>query len=361
MTLDPTVAARLAELALANIDREYPHKLDHVMATDADALAPRRLHPAFHGSYDWHSCVHMHWLLVRLRRRFPGLPSRFAVDALFDRHFAPDAIAAELAYLARPDGGSFERPYGWAWLLKLAAELHDAPDSAHWSAALQPLADAFAARYLDFLPRAHYPFRYGLHQNSAFALAFALDYARVANDHALHDACAAKAREWYAMDREAPAAWEPSGVDFLSPTLVEAELMRRILDRRTFAEWLARLLPRFADRAPASLFAPADVIDRTDAQLVHLDGLNLSRAWCFAGIAAALPAGDPRIDVARDAGERHLAAGWQGLTSGDFVGAHWLASFAVLALEAWDEDSPTLASLAAARGADQSVGAALPD
>jgi hypothetical protein len=334
MTLDPAVAARLAELALANIAREYPHKLDHVMATDADALAPRRLHPAFHGSYDWHSCVHMHWLLARLRRRFPDLPSRFAVDALFDRHFAPDAIAAEVAYLARPDSGSFERPYGWAWLLKLAAELHDAPDSARWSAALQPLADAFVARYLDFLPRAQYPFRYGLHQNSAFALALALDYARVANDHVLHDACAAKACEWYAMDRDAPAAWEPSGVDFLSPTLVEAELMRRILDRRTFAEWLAGLLPRFVDRAPSSLFAPADVIDRADAQLVHLDGLNLSRAWCFAGIAAALPAGDPRIDVARDAAERHLAAGWQGLASGDFVGAHWLASFAVLALEA---------------------------
>ena len=336
ITLDSAVAARLAELALANITREYPHKLDHVMANDADALPPRRLHPAFHGSYDWHSCVHMHWLLARLRRRFPDLPDRSAVDALFDLHFAPDAIAAELAYLARPDSGSFERPYGWAWLLKLAAELHSAAgaDSARWSRALQPLADAFAARYLDFLPRTHYPFRHGLHPNSAFALAFALDYARITNDDRLRDACAAKAREWYAMDRDAPAGWEPSGVDFLSPTLVEAELMRRILDRRTFAEWLAGLLPRFADRAPASLFAPADVIDRADAQLVHIDGLNLSRAWCFAGIAAALPAGDPRIDVARDAAERHLAAGWQGLASGDFVGAHWLASFALLALEA---------------------------
>ena len=189
ITLDSAVAARLAELALANITREYPHKLDHVMANDADALPPRRLHPAFHGSYDWHSCVHMHWLLARLRRRFPDLPNRSAVDALFDLHFAPDAIAAELAYLARPDSGSFERPYGWAWLLKLAAELHGAAgaDSARWSRALQPLADAFAVRYLDFLPRTHYPFRHGLHPNSAFALAFALDYARITNDDRLRD------------------------------------------------------------------------------------------------------------------------------------------------------------------------------
>jgi hypothetical protein len=375
-TLDFATSARLAEVALANIKREFPHKLDHVMVTEADAVPPRALHPAFHGSYDWHSCVHMHWLLARLRHRFPDLPNRGAIDALFDRHFEPGAIDVEVAYLARPDSGSFERPYGWAWLLKLAAELlattPGAPSTAaspptlprggegidegaaRWSGALQPLAEAFAARYVDFLPRARYPFRYGLHPNSAFALAFALDYARIAKDDTLHDACTAKASTWYAADRGAPARWEPSGVDFLSPTLIEAELMRRILDRPAFADWLAALLPDFALRAPASLFEPVDVSDRTDPQLVHLDGLNLSRAWCFRGIAAALPADDPRIEIAREAADRHLAAGWQGLASDDFVGAHWLATFAVLALDAPEGAGQPV-------GAGQSVGAALPD
>ena len=333
ITLDLATATRFAELALANIAREYPHKLDHVMAADADAMTPRLLHPAFHGSYDWHSCVHMHWLLARLRNRFPDLPTRSAIDALFDGHFGNDAIGVEVAYLARPDSGSFERPYGWAWLLKLAAELGSDAQSARWAHALEPLADAFAARYVDFLPRARYPLRYGVHSNSAFALAFALDYARAAGDGALADACAAKARGWYAADRDAPAGWEPSGMDFLSPSLIEAELMRRVFDRTTFAEWLAAFLPGFAAGEPRTLFAPADVADRTDAQLVHLDGLNLSRAWCMRGIAAALPDGDPRIAVARAAAEVHVAAGWRGMASEAFVGAHWLASFAVLALE----------------------------
>lgn len=335
-TLDFATSARLAELALAGIAREYPHKLDHVMADDADAQSPRVLHPAFHGSYDWHSCVYMHWLLARVRRRFPDLAERPAIDALFDLHFAPAAIAVEAAYLARPGSEAFERTYGWAWLLKLAAELAgDAdPACARWSRALEPLAAAFAARYREFLPRAGYPFRYGLHPNTAFALAFALDYAAVANDERLAAACADKAREWYAADRDAPAAWEPSGVDFLSPTLVEAELMRRVLDQHAFSAWLADFLPGFADRQPAVLFAPAEVTDRGDPQLVHLDGLNLSRAWCFRGIAAGLPPGDARAAVAREAAARHLAAGWPGLASGEFVGAHWLASFAVLALDA---------------------------
>jgi hypothetical protein len=336
ITLDLATAARFATLALDNIARAYPHKLDHVMAGDADAVPPNALHPAFHGSYDWHSCVHMHWLLARLLRIFPALPERAAIAARFDRNFATDAIAAECAYLARPDSASFERTYGWAWLLKLAAELRsgDDGDRDRWSRALQPLADAFATRYVHFLPRTHYPFRYGVHANSAFALAFALDYAAVAGDRVLAAVCLEKAHAWFGADRDAPARWEPSGVDFLSPTLIEAELMRRFLDRPAFARWLAALLPGFAASVPDSLFEPATVRDRTDAQLVHLDGLNLSRAWCFRGIAAALPAGDRRAEIARRAADRHLAAGWRGLASTDFVGAHWLATFAVLALDA---------------------------
>jgi hypothetical protein len=331
MALDLDSASRFAAVALDNIAREYPHKLDHVLASDADAVAPRELHPSFHGSYDWHSCVHMHWLLARLRRRFAQLPQRAAIDAVFDRHFSADAIGAEVAYLARRDSGSFERPYGWAWLLKLAAELRE---ERRWFAAVRPLADAFALRCRAFLPRARYPIRYGLHSNTAFALALALDYARAAGDRALEDASTAKALDWYAADRDAPAAWEPSGTDFLSPALVEAELMRRLLDATAFGAWLSAFLPGFAQGAPRSVFVPAEVTDRADPQLVHVDGLNFSRAWCLRGIARALPRGDPRAAIAREAADRHVAAGCDGLASDAFVGAHWLATFALLALEA---------------------------
>ncbi|MGE5171163.1 MAG: DUF2891 domain-containing protein [Rudaea sp.] len=332
--LTPETAQRLAALALANIAREYPHKLDHVLTCDEDCVPPRTLHPAFHGSYDWHSCVHMHWLLARLARGFPDLPARTAIEALFDRHFAPAAIVAELDYLARPQSASFERTYGWAWLLALAAELR-VPGGAkrrRWSDAIAPLADAFAARYRAFLPRATYAFRYGIHPNSAFALALALDYARSAGDTSLGDACTAKALSWFGDERDAPARFEPSGVDFLSPSLIEADLMRRLLDAQAFAEWLAAFLPGFGAGEPHTLFEPAQVVARDDPQLVHLDGLNLSRAWCFRGIAGALPRADPRIAIARMAAERHLAAGWRGLANEDFAGAHWLATFAVLAL-----------------------------
>jgi hypothetical protein len=332
MVLDVATASRFAARALSNIAQEYPHKLDHTMAGDTDAAAPRALHPAFHGSYDWHSCVHMHWLLARLLHRFPGLHERAAIEACFDRNFAARAIAAEVAYLRRPGSASFERTYGWAWLLKLAAELYGAKER-RWREALQPLADAFVARYLDFLPRAGYPVRYGMHANSAFALAFALDYARVAGNEELAKACRDKALEWFADDRDAPAHLEPSGVDFLSPSLLEAALMQRVLDAIAFARWLDTFLPGFADAVAPSLFAPVNVTDRDDAQLVHLDGLNLSRAWCFNGIADALPAGDRRIRRARDAARVHEAAGAAGLASDAFVGAHWLATFAVLALD----------------------------
>ena len=333
--LDAPTAERLAAVALASIGCDYPHKLDHVLASAADATIPRALHPSFHGSYDWHSCVHMHWALARLLRRFPTLTSRTAIVARFDRDFADDAIAGELAYLARPGSESFERTYGWAWLLKLAAELGagEDDDSTRWSRALAPLAVAFSQRFLAFLPRARYALRYGTHPNSAFALALALDYARSAPDARLLDACTDQAMRWFAADADAPAAWEPSGVDFLSPSLVEAELMRRLLDGSAFAEWLARFLPRFVEGEPRALFAPAQVSDRSDPQLVHLDGLNLSRAWCLRGIAGSLPPGDPRIRIAQSAAAAHLRAGSEGLASGNFVGAHWLASFAVLALD----------------------------
>jgi len=335
LALDAALASRFATIALANVDREYPHKLDHVMGGDADVASPRALHPAFHGSFDWHSCVHMHWLLARVLRRHPQLACAAAITEVFDRHLSREAIAGEVAYLGRPGTASFERTYGWAWLLKLAQEIAAGPGEAfrRWERDLAPLADAFVARYLDYLPKANHPLRTGMHANSAFGLAFALDYARARGETALAALCEAKAREWFNGDRDYPAAWEPSGADFLSPALMEADAMRRVLGSAEFASWLTAFLPGVAAGAPAALFTPAEPTDRSDPQIVHLDGLNLSRAMCFKGIAAALPVGDSRIQVLHAAASAHLAAGMQGLESADYMGAHWLASFAVLALD----------------------------
>jgi hypothetical protein len=331
--LTPERAASFADIALANVAREFPNKMDHVMGTAGDARRPRDLHPAFYGSFDWHSSVHMHWLLARVRRLHSGLPQRGAIESLFDAHFTQANIAAECAYLARPASRGFERTYGWAWLLELATELRRGDDagSRRWATTLEPLADAFVRRYLDYLPMQHYPLRAGLHSNSAFGLVFALDHARAAGEGALEALCIERARGWFGADREAPAAWEPSGADFLSPVLIEAELMRRVLPRPEFAVWLDGFLPGLALSEPAALFTPADVADRTDPYIVHLDGLNFSRAWCLRGIASALDESDPRAAILRNSAAIHLAAGMSGLAGGDYMGEHWLATFATLA------------------------------
>jgi hypothetical protein len=333
--LAPALASRFARIALDNVVREYPGKPEHVLNGPGDVSFPRVLHPAFYGSYDWHSSVHMHWMLVRLLRRFPALREAAEIAALLDRHLSRDAIAGEVAYLARPGTASFERTYGWAWLLKLAEELGrgTTPDFARWRENIEPLAKAFVARYLAYLPRAAYPLRGGTHPNSAFGLAFALDYARASGEGDLAALCEAKARTWFGGDRDYPASWEPSGSDFLSPALVEADLMRRVLAADAFATWLARFLPWFLSGEPATLFTPAVPTDRGDPQIVHLDGLSFSRAWCLDGIAEALPKGDGRIAVATEAAAVHRLAGMDGLQSGDYMGAHWLASFAVLSLD----------------------------
>jgi hypothetical protein len=324
MALAPELASSFARTALANVAQEYPAKLDHVMRGPADVRGPRELHPAFYGSFDWHSCVHMHWTLARVRRLHPSLPERAAIEDVFDAHLTVGNIQAECAYLARPESAAFERTYGWAWLLELARELR----GERWSAVLQPLADAFAARYVDYLPRQRYPLRQGLHANSAFGLAFALDYADVASDAVLRAACVDAAHRWFARDHDAPVGWEPSGIDFLSPSLMEADLMRRVLAADDYVRWLDAFLPH----GPA--LAPVVVDDRSDGYIVHLDGLNLSRAWCMRGIAGALPADDPRVATLRACAAEHLDAGMRGLASGDYAGAHWLATFATLALTA---------------------------
>ncbi|MBR0668675.1 DUF2891 domain-containing protein [Roseomonas hellenica] len=329
--LTADLAERFARIALAHVRREYPNNPDHVLAGPEDARPPSALHPIFHGSYDWHSCVHSHWMLARLLRRFPEIPAAAAIRALFDAQFTADKVAGECAYLMRPTARGFKRPYGWAWLLKLAEELAR-QDDPRWSWTLAPLAEIFAQRFRDFLPIATYPVRAGTHFNTGFGLRMAADYAEATGDAGLTALLRDTARRWYGADAGCPAWGEPSGDDFLSPALIEAECMRHLLPAAEFSPWLACFLPRIAEGEPATLFRPATVTDRSDGKIAHLDGLNLSRAWCWHAIAAALPPEDARRAAAEEAAMRHLAAGLPHI-AGDYMGEHWLASFAVLALE----------------------------
>ncbi|WP_374515732.1 DUF2891 domain-containing protein [Brevundimonas sp.] len=332
-TLDAALASRFAAAALGHVTREYPNKLDHVMGGPADVRGPRDLHPIFFGSFDWHSCVHGWWTLFTLLRRFPGMPEAPRIRALADELFTEANVAAETAYLARPESRGFERPYGWAWLLMLAAEMdrHQDVDGRRRAETLRPLALAFAQRFHAFLPLASYPVRVGTHFNTAFALRLTLDWAET-SDAALAGLCRDKAMAWHGGDRDCQA-WEPSQDEFLSPALMEASLMRRALPTEAFRDWFDVFLPGLAESRPATLFLPATVSDRSDGKIAHLDGLNLSRAWCWREIAAALPAGDPRAAAARAAAEAHLTAALPHVT-GDYMGEHWLASFALLALTA---------------------------
>ncbi len=331
-------ARNFAAIALGHVTREYPNKLDHVLSGPADLRSPCTLHPIFYGSFDWHSCVHAYWLLARLLRRHPNLPQAEPIRRLFDTALTPDNVAVELAYLARPMTGTFERPYGWAWLLMLTAELtqHPADAARRWSVALTPLADAFSQRFQAFLKKAAYPVRSGAHPNTAFAITLALDYTHTSGDVALTEALTQAATSWYAQDTDCQA-WEPGGEDFLSPTLIEADCMRRVLAPDAFAAWFTRFLPRLAQREPGTLFQPARVTDRSDGKLAHLDGLNLTRAWCWSNLASGLAPADPRCQVMRDAAQRHIEAALPHV-AGDYMGEHWLATFAWLALEATHRD-----------------------
>ena len=331
--LTPELASRFARLALAHVTREYPNKLDHVLNEAGDLRSPRALHPVFFGSFDWHSCVHGYWLLARLRRAVSGLPEKDAVRELFDMQLTEERVAGEVAYLAQPLRATFERPYGWGWLLMLAGELarDRSDDGMRWSRALAPLTAAFVERFTTFLPKATYPVRAGTHFNSAFAIALALDYAGAVGDDGFAEVLRRKAEGWYGEDADCQA-WEPGGDDFLSPALIEAECMRRALPAGRFLPWLQRFLPRLAAGKPSTLFRPAVVSDRSDGKIAHLDGLNLSRAWCWRSLAATLGAADPRRAVALEAAERHVGASLP-YVAGDYMGEHWLATFALLALE----------------------------
>jgi hypothetical protein len=332
MKFTADIADRFAQLALAHVGREYPNKLDHVMSSEADVQGPRALHPIFYGSFDWHSCVHAYWLLARALRRHPNLVSADAIAELFDSRITPVNVAAECAYLDRPSARGFERPYGWAWLLALQAELdqHKAGPGASAAQHMRPLAEKFAQRFADFLPISTYPVRTGVHSSTAFALRLAADYAEH-NDGDLFALMRDKAIVWYGGDRGAQA-WEPSQDDFLSPTLMEAECMRRFLAPDTFRAWFADFLPHAAEGAPASIFTPAHVSDRTDGKIAHLDGLNFSRAWCWRAIARMLPDTHPLKARAEAAADKHLDASLVHV-AGDYMGEHWLATFAILALD----------------------------
>jgi hypothetical protein len=333
-TLDEASASVFAGLALRGITREYPNKLDHVMNGPEEVRAPSDLHPVFFGSYDWHSCVHGYWMLVRLLKRFPGLPEAPVIRETLNGLLTEEGIAAEVAYMDAPNRASFERTYGWAWLLKLAEELHgwNDEDGRRWAANLQPLADAMVARYMDFLPKQDYPIRRGVHPNTAFGIAFALDYARTAGDSALETLLVERARSYFGADRDYPAAWEPDGDDFFSRSLMEADLMRRIMPAAEFSDWLANFLPGLAEGRPSSLLTPAEVSDRTDPKIVHLDGLNLSRAWCMRLIAEGLPPADPRRPVLMESATRHALATLPYIANGNYEGEHWLGTFAVYML-----------------------------
>ncbi len=334
LPMKPQQASAFARLALKNLDKEYPNKPGEVLNSDADLKAPRLAHPAFYGSYDWHSSVHGHWMLVRLLRRFPDLAEGRQIRKVLGDHLTAENLQTEAESFKRPNQASFERTYGWTWFLKLAEELHgwDDPDGRAWSKNLQPLTEVIVARYLAFLPKQTYPIRTGVHPNTAFGMAFALDYARAVDNQPLRQLLEERSRSYYGKDAGAPAAWEPDGADFLSPSLCEADLMRRVLPPAEFAAWLHRYLPGLEKGEPKNLFEPAKVTDRSDPQLVHIDGLNLSRAWCMKSIARALPQDDPARKVLMEAADRHAQAGLQYVASGEYAGEHWLASFAVYLL-----------------------------
>lgn len=329
--MTPDQATSFAKLALKGIAKEYPNKPADVLNGEGDVKNPRSIHPAFYGCYDWHSSVHGHWMLVQLLKRFPELPQQQEIRAALAANLTAANLKIEADYFNRANAKSYERPYGWSWLLKLAEALHtwDDPQGKEWSKNLQPLTDTIVARYLSYFPKQTYPIRSGVHSSTAFGLTFAWDYARTVNHEPLLKLIEERSRFYFGKDANIPAAWEPDGADFFSPSLMEADLMRRVLPEAEFRVWFKKFLPALAQNEPKSLLYPAQVTDRTDPQIVHLDGLNLSRAWCMNHIAAVLEKNDPARQILLDAAKRHAEAALKQVASGDYAGEHWLASFAV--------------------------------
>jgi hypothetical protein len=329
--LDATLAARFAELALECVHREFPNKIAHVLSSPEDVKRPSALTPAFYGCFDWHSAVHGHWLLARLCRTFPEAPFVDRARAALRKSLTPEKIAVELAYLRGEGRASFERPYGLAWLLQLAAELHEWEDSESrvWARHLAPLEDEVARRFGEWLPKLSHPVRTGEHSQTAFALGLALDWSRSRGRSEMESLVLARAGDFYLRDRGASMSFEPDGEAFLSPILAEADLMRRVLPPSEFASWLGGFVPALKADVSGEWLSPAVVTDRGDGKLVHLDGLNLSRAWMLEGIASGLPEEDGRIAGLRGLAAAHRQAGLSAISNQQYEGGHWLGSFAV--------------------------------
>lgn len=322
--------SRFAGLALDCVHREYPNKISHVLQSDADAAPPRALTPMFYGCYDWHSAVHAHWMLARLARLHEDAAFAPRARAALAKSFTRDKVKGELAYFAGDGRAGFERPYGLAWFLQLTAELRQWDDgqAREWTAVLAPLEDVIEERFLTWLPNLVYPVRSGTHNQTAFAFALALDWARAAGRREVADLLMAKSRRFYGGDRDCPLAYEPSGEDFLSPCLMEADLMRRVVPAEDYPDWLAGFLPAIPADGSAGWIEPGVVVDPSDGKLVHLDGFNLSRAWNLKAIAAALPEDDGRRASLLSAAGTHERAGLAAVTDEHYAGGHWLASFA---------------------------------
>ena len=325
-------ASFLAQLPLKCILQEYPNKINHTALGDSDQiLTPIQQHPSFYGCFDWHSSVHGHWMLVRLLKQFPHLKEQANIRKVLGITLTPANIRKETAYFNTAMSKSFERTYGWAWILKLQEELitWNDPDGKQWSNALQPLTDTIIQLWKVFLPKQTYPNRTGVHGNTSFGLSFALDYARTSKNLIFEKDIIAAAKKLYVKDKAAPTIWEPDGSDFFSPSLMEADLMRKVLDKPAFNLWLNQWL---SNESLQHLTQLPFVSDRTDLQIVHLDGLCFSRSWCMAGIANQLPTTDKRRALLLRSSNKHLQQGLSTVVSGNYGGEHWLASFAVFAL-----------------------------
>jgi hypothetical protein len=326
--LDLVGAERIVQLPLQCIDTEYPNKLGQTLAGDEDLKSPDELHPAFYGCFDWHSAVHGHWSLVRLAKAYPDLKDHNKIMTGLSQHITKENIEGEIKYFDHEYNKSFERMYGWAWLYKLAEELHswDDPRAKELEQNLQPLMDLIVEKTKEFLPKLHYPIRVGTHTNTAFAMTMIYDYAEAVGDQELKEVVTKRAKHFFLKDKDCPLSWEPSGYDFLSPGFEEADIMRRVLAKDEFKKWLDAFLPNLKN--PDFKLEPGIVSDRTDGHLVHLDGLNYSRAWCLFGIAETLPEYGHLVKVGND----HINHSLPDLTDGNYEGGHWLASFALLAL-----------------------------
>ena len=323
-------ANALSKVPMDCIHKEYPNKLNQVLTDSTHLQSPQNLHPIFYGCFDWHSSVHGHWLLARLMNKFPGTDLEKTVVNLFDEQFQTSNVQKELAYFQPELNRSFERTYGWAWILKLYAELYQSPlnQKHHWTNNLQSLINEIVKSYQTFLPKLIYPIRVGEHTNTAFGLSLALDYARIVGDKDFENLILSRSKEFFMEDANCPLTWEPGGFDFISPCLQEAELMSKVLDEKVFEKWSVAFLPQLFEKDFE--LEPGEVIDRTDGKLVHLDGLNFSRAWCLYGIAKALPKYKEHLVELAD---EHINTSYDKVIGSNYMGSHWLASFMVYAID----------------------------